>query len=255
VIGPLSYIGGKRRLAPLIVRMLPEHTTYVEPFAGGAQVFFHKMRSTVEVLNDLDEDLFNFLRVCQLHSDELVRWLRYAVASRTLFRWFECQDPRLMSDIQRAARFLYLQKNAFGGRVARRSFHYAVTKAQNYAPARLAQLLRATAERLDGVQLECLSYEQILTRYDRPTTCFYLDPPYVARRLYGLNFRDEDFSTLALRLRALQGRFLLSINDHPISRAAFAEFYCRPVSLSYTSSRLVPRVTELLFSNYALPLS
>jgi len=55
--GPISYIGGKNRLAKLIIAKLPEHTTYVEPFAGGAQVFFHKPRSKIEVLNDLDGSL------------------------------------------------------------------------------------------------------------------------------------------------------------------------------------------------------
>jgi len=55
--GPLPYIGGKNRLATKIISMLPEHTAYVEAFAGGAQVLFHKPPSEVEVLNDLDFDM------------------------------------------------------------------------------------------------------------------------------------------------------------------------------------------------------
>jgi len=252
MIGPLPYIGGKRRLAPTIATLLPPHVTYVEPFAGGAQVFFHKSPSAVEVLNDLDDEIVNFLRVCQQHSGELVRWLRYAVASRQLHEWFSRQDPKLLSDVQRAARLLYLQKNSFGGRVDRRNFHFAVAKPQNYTPLRLPQILAATARRLARVQLECLPYERVLAQYDRPTTCFYLDPPYVGRRLYRFNFRDEDFVTLANRLRGLKGRFLLSINDHAVSRAVFAGFHCREVSLAYTSNRMVPQVTELLYSNFPL---
>ena len=73
MVGPLSYIGGKNRLAKTIIAMLPEHITYVEPFAGGAQVLFHKPPSNVEVLNDLDFDIVNFFRVCQWHYEELVR--------------------------------------------------------------------------------------------------------------------------------------------------------------------------------------
>ncbi|MGH9657951.1 MAG: DNA adenine methylase, partial [Bryobacteraceae bacterium] len=243
MIGPLPYIGGKRRLAPTIAELLPPHVTYVEPFAGGAQLFFHKSPSPVEVLNDLDADVFNFLRVCQHHADELARWLRHAVASRKLHEWFSAQDPSLLTDVQRAARFLYLQKNSFGGRLTRQSFHYAVSKRQNYTPARLPQILTSAGKRLEHVQLECLPYEQILVRYDRPTTCFYLDPPYVGRALYHVNFSDNDFSKLADRLRTIRGRFLLSINDHPISRAAFAEFHRRSIAISYTSNRHVPRVS------------
>src|SRR5207249_10102191 len=82
--GPLSYIGGKNRLARQIISLLPEHITYVEPFAGGAQVLFHKQPSNVEVLNDLDFEVVNFFRVCQWHYGELVRYLRFCLISRKL---------------------------------------------------------------------------------------------------------------------------------------------------------------------------
>ncbi len=67
MVGPLCYIGGKNRLAKKIISLLPEHTTYVEPFAGGAQVLFHKPPSQVEVLSYLDCDIVNFFRVCRWH--------------------------------------------------------------------------------------------------------------------------------------------------------------------------------------------
>ena len=82
MIGPLSYIGGKRRIAEQLVALIPDHTTYVEPFAGGAQVFFHKPRSKVEVLNDLDDEIVNFLRVCQRHPQELSRLLRWQLGRK-----------------------------------------------------------------------------------------------------------------------------------------------------------------------------
>jgi DNA adenine methylase len=253
MIGPLPYIGGKRRVAPAIARLLPPHVTYVEPFAGGAQVFFHKAPSEVEVLNDLDGELVNFLRVCQQHAGELVRWLRHAVASRALFEWFARLEPSALTDVQRAARFLYLQKNAFGGRVRGRNFHYAVSGRQNYSPSRLPAMLQAAAERLANVQLEQRPYEEVLARYDRPDTCFYLDPPYVQRRLYRFNFADADFFALSDRLRRIRGRFLMSINDHPVARQAFGGFHCRTLRLPYTASRLVPTVSELVFANFTLP--
>ncbi len=254
MIGPLPYVGGKRRVANAIAALLPPHVTYVEPFAGGAQVFFHKAPSRVEVLNDLDGDVVNFLRVCQHHAEELIRWLRHAVASRALFEWFARLDPAALTDVQRAARFLYLQKNAFGGRTHGRHFHYAVEGRQNYSPVRLPAVLRAAAARLADVQLEQRPYGEVLARYDRPGTCFYLDPPYVRRALYRHNLADADFFALADRLRKIRGAFLLSINDHPVARAAFAGFHCRPLRLPYTASRAVPTAVELLFANFELPL-
>lgn len=183
MIGPIPYIGGKNRLASQIIAMLPEHTAYVEPFAGGAQVFFRKEPSEVEVLNDLDFDIVNFYRVCQSHYEELVRYLRFTVASR---RWFEIlrgTDPATLTDIQRAARFLYLQKNAFGGLIVKQHYHYGVTKSINFNPLRIPIVIEAAHKRLANAQIESLPYEQILEKYDRPTTLFYLDPPYWERKL------------------------------------------------------------------------
>lgn len=253
MIGPLAYIGGKRRIAKKLIALLPEHTTYVEPFAGGAQVFFAKSPSKVEVLNDLSGEVVNFFRVCQHHPDELIRCLKFAVVSRSLYLLLQQQDPSLLTDVQRAARFLYLQKNSFGGLVNNQHFHICVSQPPNFNLESLPTLIDAASKRLARVQIESWPYEKILERYDRDTTLFYLDPPYVGVSLYKFNFKDADFALLGERLGRIQGRFLLSINDHPIAREAFGRFHMREIPISYTSARSVPRVKELIFANYELP--
>lgn len=255
MIGPLAYIGGKRRLAPQLIELLPPHRTYVEPFAGGAQVFFHKEPSKVEVLNDLDAEVINFYRVCQFHHEELLRYLRFAIVSRRQYELFKRQDPSLLTDVQRAARFIYLQKNSFGGKIEGRgqNYHICVSKPSNYNVERLPQLIDAVAERLSRVQLESQPYEKILEAYDRQETLFYCDPPYVGVKLYKFNFPDQAFHEMAERLAGIHGKFLLSINDHPVARQAFARFHCREVRVAYTLSQAVPTVKELVFSNYELP--
>src|SRR5450755_2684610 len=160
MIGPLPYIGGKNRLATKIISLLPEHTTYVEPFAGGAQVLFHKQPSEVEVLNDLDFDVVNFFRVCQWHYEELVRYLQYCLVSRKLHELHLATNPATLTDIQRAGRFFYLQKNSFGGLVLRQKFHYGVTQPSNYNLARIPEIIERTHKRLTRVQIESLPYER-----------------------------------------------------------------------------------------------
>src|ERR1700679_3642080 len=108
MIGPLPYIGGKRAIANEIIAIFPEHTTYVEAFAGGAQVLFRKEPSKVEVLNDLDGEIVNFFRVCQQHYEELLRYFRFVVVSREWFDQLKSANPDPLPDIQRAARYLYL---------------------------------------------------------------------------------------------------------------------------------------------------
>jgi DNA adenine methylase len=252
MVGPLSYIGGKNRLATKIISLLPEHTTYVEPFAGGAQVLFHKMPSNVEVLNDLDFDIVNFFRVCQWHYEEFVRYLRFCLVSRKLHEMHLATNPAILTDIQRAGRFFYLQKNSFGGLILKQKFHYGVTQPSNYNPARISEIIERTHKRLERVQIESLPYEKILEKYDRPTTCFYLDPPYWERMLYKFNFSESDFRGLEQRLRTIQGKFILSLDERPEVRELFKNFRFEQVELAYTAKRNGKgnRTKELLILNF-----
>src|ERR1700733_13824578 len=251
MVGPLPYIGGKNRLAKKIISMLPEHTTYVEAFAGGAQVLFHKPPSNVEVLNDLDFDIVNFFRVCQWHYEELVRYLRFCFASRKLHELHVKSDPATLTDIQRAGRFFYLQKNSWGGLVVRHKFHYAISQRSNYNPERIPEIIENAHRRLQRVQIESLPYQQILERYDRPETFFYLDPPYWERKLYKFNFSQTDFHELEDRLRALKGRFILSLDDRTEVRDLFSAFRLQTVGITYTAKRNTRvRHRELLITNF-----
>jgi DNA adenine methylase len=251
MVGPISYIGGKNRLAKKIISMLPEHTTYVEPFAGGAQVLFHKPPSNVEVLNDLDFDIVNFFRVCQWHYEELVRYLRYCLVSRKLHELHLATNPATLTDIQRAGRFFYLQKNSFGGLVLKQKFHYGVTQPSNYNLDRIPEVIEQAHRRLARVQIESLPYETVLEKYDRPTTVFYLDPPYWERKLYKFNFTEEDFACMEQRLQMLKGKFILSLDDHPRVREVFAAFHILRAEIAYTAQHKVgKRFGELLITNF-----
>lgn len=249
--GPLSYIGGKSRIADQIIEIFPEHTTYVEAFAGGAQVLFHKAPSQVEVLNDLDGEVVNFFRVCQSHHEELVRCLRFILVSRRKFAQLKSANPEDMTDIQRAARYFYLLKNSFAALVRNPNYHFSVTQPPSFNITKIPELIEAAHKRLARVQIESLPYQEILQRYDRPTTLFYLDPPYFRRKLYRFNFSDSDFEAMEHRLRNLRGRFVLSLNDVPEVRKLFSKFRFQEIALHYTSQRKAgKRYPELLITNF-----
>lgn len=251
MIGPLSYIGGKRSLAKRIIAIFPEHTTYVEAFCGGAQVFFHKEPSKVEVLNDLDGEIVNFFRVCQLHYEELLRHCRFLLVSRKWFDLLKATNPAPLTDVQRAARYLYLLKCSFASLVRHPNYHWHVVQPPGFNPERLPELIENAHKRLERVQLECLPYEKVLRRYDRPATLFYLDPPYFGRKLYRYNLTPADFEKLAERLRKLRGKFVLSLNDVPEVRTLFRRFHLREVELPYTAQkRAGRRFREVLITNF-----
>jgi len=249
--GPVTQVGGKNRLAKTIIALLPRHRCYVEPFAGGAQVFFHKPPSKVEVLNDLDGELINFFRVCQAHTEELIRCLRYHLASRRWFDLFKQTDPAMLTDIQRAVRFFYIRKTSFGGRILKPTFGYSITGRAGFQPSRIPNIIARAHQRLQDVQIECLSYQKILKKYDSSETLFYLDPPYWNLPYYNHNFTEADFVEFAALLSGLKGKFILSLNDTPEVRKLFRAFHISSVQLSYSCARHSrKRRSELLITNY-----
>lgn len=251
MIGPVPYIGGKNRLWKSIVDLFPKHGTYVEPFFGGGQVFFRKEPSPVEVINDLSGEVVNFFRICQSHHEELIRTLRFMIVARNWFDLLKRTDPSTLTDVQRAARFLYLQKTSFAGRIVRQNYAVHVIQRPTFDPERLREAIGQTHQRLANVQIENLPYENVIRRYDRAETLFYLDPPYWQKQLYQFNFSDEQFRGMASLLRAIKGKFLLSVNDNRELRNIFADFRIRSVRLHYTSQKLAGRrYAELIIRNF-----
>lgn len=234
---PLSgWMGGKYQLSKQIVSMIPEHQCYCEPFAGAAWVFFRKQKSSVEVLNDINSEIVTLYRVIQHHLDEFVRWFKWVLVSRSEFDRFLNTEPETLTDIQRAVRFFYLQKNSFGGRIDKPSFGYATSRAPRLNLLRIEEDLSAAHLRLSEVYVENLPYSDLIARYDREHTFFYIDPPYWnCENYYGPGiFSKADFSALASQLATIKGRFLLSLNDTPEVREIFSAFIIDSTSVVYS---------------------
>lgn len=210
-------------------------------------------RASSEVLNDISLDVVTLMRVLQRHYVPLMDMLRWQLTSRAEFERLVAARADTLTDLERAARFLYLQRTAFGGKVDGRTFGVSPGLPGRFDVTKLGPVLEAAHERLAGVVIERLPYGDFIRRYDRPGTLFYLDPPYHGcEGDYGPGvFGRADFERLAEQLAGIQGRFLLSINDPPEVREIFAGFEVECVDTSYTISRdRVPgtRAGELLVS-------
>lgn len=249
------YIGGKRNLAQRLVERIERtpHDRYIEPFVGMGGVFFRRRRvPRVEVINDLSRDVATFFRVLQRHYVAFVEMIRWQVTSRTEFERLIRVDVDTLTDLERSARFLYLQRTAFGGKVRGRNFGVATDRPARFDVTQLVPMLEDLHERLAGVVIECLPYGELLDRYDRPGSLFYLDPPYAGCESdYGTGlFEAEDFERLADRLRRLKGRFVLSINDTPAMRDTFARFKTERVRTTYTlGGRAAKPAAELVVTD------
>lgn len=239
VLPVAPYVGGKRNLARRIIELIDAtpHQVYAEPFVGMGGVFLRRTRiPPTEVINDASQDVATFFRILQRHYPQFMDTLRFQVTSRAAFERLCRTDPGTLTDLERSARFLYLQRLSYGGKVAGRTFGVELQRGARFNLNTLAPRLEELHERLADVVIECLDFEAFLGRYDRPSTLFYIDPPYFGSEgYYGKGmFSPGDFERLARALRAVQGHFILSINDHPEVRRIFADWPMDTVTTTYS---------------------
>lgn len=251
-----AYIGGKRKLARAICRAIERipHHSYAEAFMGMGGVFLRRTRAApAEFVNDWSEDVATFYRILQRHYVAFLDMLRFQLSTRAGFERLLKVDPSTQTDLERAARFLYLQRLSYGGKVVGRSFGVDPTSASGFDISRMGSLLEAIHERLAPVTIEQLHWSEFVRRYDTAATLFYLDPPYYGcEGDYGQDlFARDQFELMAFQLGGIAGKFLLSLNDHPDVRRIFAAFAMVQVDVTYTvgGGAKTQEAKELVISN------
>ena len=259
---PAPWVGGKHHLAKRITAIIDriDHTCYAEPFLGMGGVFFKRSRRPrVEVINDKHQDVANLFRILQRHYVPFVEMMRFQLCTRAEFERLKAINPDTLTDLERAARFLYLQKTVFGGRVTSQSFGIAATLPARFDMTKLVPILEDLHSRLVGVLIECLDYVELVKRYDKPETFYYIDPPYFGSEdIYGGDLFDRGgFVSLKDLLSGIQGRFIMSLNNQSEIRELYADtFNIAEVDTRYTCTKgSNPKVSELLISNFDLGIA
>lgn len=248
------YLGGKRGLAKTIIDQIKHvpHTVYVEPFTGMGGVFLRRpFKVRHEVINDLNGEVSNLFRILQRHYVPLMDMLRWQITGREQFERLRSADVRSLTDLERAARFLYLQRVAFGGNPKWTAFGVTTGTSGRFDVAKLGPILEDVHSRLSGVVIECLPWQDIIRRYDKAETLFYLDPPYWGNEKdYKAPFSRDQFEQMADMLASIKGRFILSLNDRPEVREMFKAFQIRGVNVNYTiNPHAAVKRGEVLISN------
>ena len=213
---PFSYYGGKQRLAPKIIPLIPRHTVYVEPFCGGATVFFRKPWPQVtnnnhyrEVLNDTDKRIVNFFEQMRDNPDELTRRIALTPFSQhehTVVARQPTDDP-----IEQARRWYVDVNQSFINRP--HGGWQTGTYGRNLSATWQNKLgdLWSAAERLRGVSLDCNDALKVIDRWDSPQTFFYCDLPYPGTdQGHYSGYSQADFDALVQTLDKCQGSFMLS---------------------------------------------
>lgn len=263
---PLRWVGGKNAEADYLATLLPEHSCYVEVFGGGASVLLAKRPSEVEVYNDLNGELVNFFRVVKEHPAEFKTSWKWCLVSKEEFYALSKADTATMDPIQRAYRFMYINRASFGADMRSPTFGRSA-RDENLLLTWLDNLedyVDALHQRLRRVYIENESFVNLVPRWDKGRsgplgTVMFLDPPYLDTSEYEVGtLSTEQHSNLAQTLKTVRGRFLLTINDHPTIRALYDGCHLIERTKQYSISKSAEarkEYAELIISNYHLPTS
>ena len=264
---PINWFGGKSRLACRIVEHFPKHDTYCEPFGGSAAVLLAKVPSKVEVYNDINRELVNFFAV--LRDPLLFARLREAV-EHTPYARAEFEQSKQKSDdpVEAARRFIVRSRQSFLGKgnewsfSVRNSHGGMASTVQRWHKG--IECLLAVHERFRNVQIECDNWQAVMSRYDSPSTLFFVDPPYIPETRVSGRYRYElthnDHREIVARLLAFRGMIVLSGYNHetykPLERAGWkridykmrtnaSDFRARRVESVWLSPSVLNHATNL----------
>lgn len=258
---PLTYYGGKQKLASVILPLIPEHTLYNEPFAGGAAILFAKEPSVIEVLNDTNKELVNFYKIVQQDFVSLEKKIRITLHSRTQHNDAAVvyNSPHLFGDLDRAWAVWVLASQSFASMLDG-SWGYDKTNKNSTTRKIINKGIQFTEEyaiRMQNVQLECADALYIIQSRDTKQAFHYVDPPYFNSDCghYG-GYTEADFKRLLELLADLEGKFLLSSYPSPV----LAEYAAKN---GWSSKSIQQRVsvnkgsggkmkTEVLTANYMI---
>lgn len=247
---PICRVGGKSKLRKKIIEQIPEHTCYIELFFGAGWVYFGKEPSKIEVINDIDKELVNLFKTIKHHAPEVERLLQYEFSGRDIFEEYKNCTLEYMTEIHRAIRFLYVITQSFAGKGNNYGYGTTTKPGQQIF---YKDILLELRDRLKNTYVENLSFGKIIDKYDREYGFFFCDPPYIETCGYENKFGEEEHKLLAEKLKGLKGKFLLTINDHPLARELYKGFNIKEVKVNYSISKEKEargKYNELIITNY-----
>ena len=177
----LRWAGSKRRLIPYLrPHWNTSFSRFVEPFAGSASMFF-ELEPESALLADVNLDLMNTYRVVRDNCDSLIEELyTLPIACKETYLELRAKDPKTLTPLASAARFVYLNRNCFNGlyRTNLKGQFNVPFSASAAGTLPLGAGIRACSVLLQRAELSLSSFDETLS-LTRPGDFVYIDPPYV----------------------------------------------------------------------------
>ena len=253
----IPYYGGKFELSKKLLRYIPEHLRYFEPFFGGGSMYFRKKKVKWNILNDIDNDLVN-LYLCILDKfDELSEKIYWYPRSRKLHDDFrKCIKTTQEIDIpdtDRASKYYYIVRNAFNNKPLQ------TFSKDTYWSTKMVEELKQSKIKLNGATIENLDFAELIERYSmREGDFVYLDPPYVIadKKDYYRNRFDKQMhlklKDTVDKISLNSAKFMLSYDDREELREMYGEYNITTIKTKYVGRRENPskEFSELVITNY-----
>lgn len=257
----LTYYGGKQKLVPQILPLIPKHHLYCEPFAGGAAILFAKEASKIEVLNDTNGELINFYKMAKEKFPRLKKEIESSLHSRALHykARFIYNQPQLFTDIERAWSIFIMAHQSYSS-ILDSTWSCGVKDAtsEKKFQSKKSAFTKEYAKRLERVQLECRNALEVILTRDSATSFFYCDPPYFNSDMghYG-GYTEEAFRDLLTILSKIEGKFLLSSYPSDILKEYSRKYKWHTKEIETNLSvqgakKNERRKTEVLTANYPI---
>jgi len=221
---PFRYAGGKFYARKLILEHIPDHSCYVEPFAGGASIFFAKVKAKSNWLNDIDHELINCLIVIRDYPDKLIGSLRGERATKERHNYYK-NIFKPETDLDNAVRWFYLNRTSYSGIMNMQNCYFGYGDKYSMRPENWPRNILRTSEKLQKVKLTSIDFEEVITEAEDGAFLF-IDPPYFNAdqdKFYTYFFKKEDHFRLCdvLKRNSLRIKFLLTYDNSPEIRELY----------------------------------
>lgn len=232
----LKWAGGKTQMLEEILKRMPNtYGNYIEPFVGGGALFF-KLDDDNSIIADSNPELINMYRQVADKCDEVIKVLKHYKNEEAIFyevrakNWTEC------TDIEAAARMLYLNKTCFNGLYRLNKKGLFNTPFGRYKNPNICneEKLRLASEVLKNATIVCGDYLDVLNKYAKKGDFVFLDPPYVPisknsdfKRYTKKQFYVSDQKKLAKevdRLVELGCNVMLTNSNHPLVHELYSKY-------------------------------
>ena len=257
----IPYWGGKYKLSKVLIPMIPKHKHYIEVFAGGLSMFFHKAKAEWNCVNDISNDLANLYMVI---GDEYLfnifaRKVYYAIKSRAYYDQIRQnitkENQFTLPDVERAFNYYYFIRNSFNCRL-----NTAFNKDITGWTVSMLNTLKFARERLNGVIVENMDFSKLIDKYGHKENAFwYFDPPYTmadTEEYYLWTFSEDQhiqmFKDIEMICATSDAKIMISYDDSEFVKQLYKNFHITEIKTKYSGNRSNPdeEFTELIITNY-----